>query len=737
MTFLVCGTEVCGDLRLSRVTREQPIDKEKASMTAPPASQPRHAARALAGSADGRGFRRDIEGLRAVAVGLVLAYHAGLPLISGGFVGVDVFFVISGFLITSLLLREIETTGRVHMASFWARRVRRLLPAATVVLLATVAATWAVGPVTQRTLFAGDIIASATSVVNWRLADRSVDYLAEDVGVSPVQHFWSLAVEEQFYVVWPLLIAVVAAVALKRGRGLRSTSLYALAAILIPSFGWSLLYTSSEPLKAYFVTTTRLWELAVGAIIAVASVHLTRVGQRTRAVLAWVGLILIAIAAFGLEATDPFPGWRAAVPVVGAALVIAAAIGGGSGLAQRVLSWGPLVWIGGLSYSLYLWHWPMLVVLQDWMGFEGRRWGVVIVLASILPAWLSRRFVEDPVRFSRTLRGNASGSLSVGLNLVLASVVAALMVVINPLLGATTSTSPSGPPEDVIGARALGDDPESSVEATPRASYGSVEPNPLVAHEDIPECWSATTASDELNPCAIGDPDGDVAVVVLGDSKIQQYADAFDGVFAELGWSGTVMTKSSCAFSDARSAADGGTRPYTGCEVFNGRVLEWLDENPQDLAITSQRLSLGYLGDDFRERTEEDMVAGLAARWTALQDRGTEIIVVLDNPAPPKDLIMLECTAANPDAMDTCSFDRADAIAWSAAPTQLKAAALVPDVQVVDFHDYICPGESCTPVIGGALVYRQGSHITSTYAQSMHDVLVERLSGAYRVARES
>jgi peptidoglycan/LPS O-acetylase OafA/YrhL len=215
------------------------------------------------------GFRADVEGLRAIAVLTVMWFHAGLGGLTGGFAGVDIFFVISGFLITGQLVREVEASGRIPLPRFYARRAKRLFPAAATVLVATAVLTWLALPrVTWRDT-GGDLVAAAAYVVNWRLAARSVDYLATDTAHSPVQHFWSLAVEEQYYLLWPVLLTLVAVLIRRWRLPVRPMMAVGLAAITIPSLAWSIHLTSSDPARAYFVTTTRLWELGIGALVAV------------------------------------------------------------------------------------------------------------------------------------------------------------------------------------------------------------------------------------------------------------------------------------------------------------------------------------------------------------------------------------------------------------------------------------------------------------------------------------
>src|SRR5690625_3470771 len=233
-------------------------------------------------------FRADIQGLRALAVLLVLAYHAGVPYISGGYVGVDVFFVISGFLITGLIIRELETTGRLNLRNFYARRAKRLLPATAAVFVTVAFLTVVALPITRWREIAGDIAASTIYLVNWRLADKSIDYLAAESAASPLQHFWSLAVEEQFYIIWPLLII---ALFWRWRHGSMSRRLFwGLLAITIPSFVWSVYLTEANPGAAYFVTTTRLWEMAIGALLAVVIGYTHRIPRAVRIATGWAGL---------------------------------------------------------------------------------------------------------------------------------------------------------------------------------------------------------------------------------------------------------------------------------------------------------------------------------------------------------------------------------------------------------------------------------------------------------------
>ncbi|GAA3289388.1 hypothetical protein GCM10020295_01160 [Streptomyces cinereospinus] len=264
-------------------------------------------------------LRLDIQGLRAVAVGLVVLSHAGVPQVSGGYIGVDVFFVISGFLITSLLLRELAATGRLSVRAFYARRALRLLPASSLVITVTLVGSWLFLSKARLAEYAGDALGSALYVVNFRLAATDTDYLAQDSPPSPFQHFWSLAVEEQFYLVWPLLLLLC----WRAARGRRIWVAIPLGALCLGSFVFSVLLTNHSAPWAYFGSPGRGWELGTGALLALATTRLERLPAFLAAPLTWIGLACVTLAAFWYDDRTPFPGHHALLPVLGTALVLA------------------------------------------------------------------------------------------------------------------------------------------------------------------------------------------------------------------------------------------------------------------------------------------------------------------------------------------------------------------------------------------------------------------------------
>lgn len=365
-----------------------------------------------------RKFRPDIEGLRAVAVLLVALYHGHIPGIRGGYVGVDVFFVISGFLITGLLLRERTERGTISIGRFYARRARRILPAATVVVFATVVASYH-----WLGFVVGNSVADAakwTAVFmgNLHFAAIGTTYLGSQLPPSPLQQMWSLGVEEQFYVVWPTLFFVVAIVG--RRLSLRLRLGVVLSAIIVVSFAWSVIETSQSATWSYFSPLTRAWELALGGLIAVASPLLRRIPPAVASYAGGVGLCSVIASGLVLTAATRYPGYAVAWPVLSTAVVITAGCVTSTGLAEKVLRIRPCQWVGQRSYSFYLWHWPILIIAYEAAGhnlpvWENAMWLVVGLIASAL----TYRFIENPIRFAKALTTRVSASLLMGAVLIL------------------------------------------------------------------------------------------------------------------------------------------------------------------------------------------------------------------------------------------------------------------------------------------------------------------------------
>ncbi len=670
------------------------------------------------------GFRPDIEGLRAVAVVAVLLYHAGLTWLPGGFVGVDVFFVISGFLITSLMMREIERDGRLRLASFWARRARRLLPASTLVLLFSAVVTLLWLPVTTRKAFGGDIIAAAWYVVNWRLGLREVDYLAENVGASPVQHYWSLAVEEQFYLVWPLLITVLVATFPKRRR---LALLLGIAAVSIVSFVYALDFSVARPGLAFFFSTTRVWELGVGALLAIAYPVLRRLPRLVRLSLGWVGLALIAVGILTLDGSTTWPGTATLLPVLGTA---AAILGGAGGLARRgvgrVLSLGPAVWIGGISYSLYLWHWPLLVAAEGVWGDLSVPAGLLVVLASVVPAWLSFRYVEDPMRRAPRLALSRPALLAGAFSMVVATVAGAAVVASFGLVK-TVDVASAG---DARGAQVI---EGAGVDWTTVDEVTELRPSPLSFAVDIPAIYDTDCVvpedSDRFEACEFGDVDGDRTVALVGDSKAVQWFTPVEEIARREGWRLVVIGKNTCAFADAPRLL--GSRPNATCKAWAAKALAKLKEIKADVVLTVSHYgtALPPGSTSAGDYAQAPMVDGLTRYWQEIVDTGAKLVPILDTPGPR--VAVPECVQDNLKRLTRCAYAKADGVQRSGAAAQEEAAAKVPEARVVDMSSEVCPdGKTCPAVIGNVLVYRSGTHLGDTYAETTRPALAESLAKA-------
>ncbi|WP_162262603.1 acyltransferase family protein [Nocardioides sp. Soil796] len=689
-------------------------------------------------------IRRDIEGLRAVATFLVLPYHAGLMLFPGGFVGVDVFFVISGFVITGQLMKEVDRTGRVGLLGFYARRAKRLLPAASVVLGATAVMTWLWVPKIRWETTGGDIVASALYFVNWRLADRSVDYLAEDITPSAVQHYWSLSVEEQFYFVWPILLLGAVVLAARLGVRRKPALLVGLALVALPSFAWAVHQSFFASERAYFITTTRMWEFTIGAFVAILATRLDRIPKGLAIVLAWAGLGMILLAGRIYTSEITWPGYYAVLPTVGAGLMIAAGVAAGPKGPVAILGNRFMLFIGYLTYSLYLWHWPLLIVAREHFGGISVLTGLVIVTASVIPAWLTFHLVENPLRNSKFV-GNTKVSLSLGVNCTLIAVVAGLMLV--ALFG--KAAGPTIDPANVKGSMALSaSSPKDDPAGEPVDSVqGGITPNPLEAPKDVPDLYAEGCQVDsdvaEVATCEYGAADAKTTIAIVGDSKAAQWVPAFQVLAKTHDWRIVTYTKSACQFSTATSVLDG--EPYDTCREWGGDVLDRLtgDEKP-DVVVTAGQRDSALTGDG-DDMSEDTMQAGLEDAWTQLRDAGIEVVVLADTPQTGSDVYA--CVSEHQDDLTRCTYDRDHGVEASGVGVQKAAADELGAVDIspgaasdsgagdtglyfLDLVDAICPTDECAPVIGNVLVYRQGSHITKTYIETLAPRVEEALAKA-------
>ena len=672
-----------------------------------------------------RRFRPDVEGLRAVAIALVVLYHGGLSAISGGYVGVDVFFVISGFVITGLLLRE-QASSSLSIVGFYGRRARRIIPAATVTIVITVTLTYAVLGVISGNLTAIDGRWAALFLANVHFAANGTNYLTAQEPPSPLQNFWSLAVEEQFYFVYPTLFLSVCAV--RTRLSLRARLALGLIVVVVISFAWSVSQTASDPTVAYFSPLTRAWELALGALVAVGTGWLLRVPRPVGSAMTWVGLAAIGYAAFAFTADTAYPGAPVAVPVLGAALVIA----GGTAVprwgAESFLGVAPCRWLGRLSYSLYLWHWPILILAAEAANKShlplsaNLPWLAVAVAASIA----SYHLVEKPVRHASLSVAGRWGPLGLGVILV-----AATVGVVTVQLDAHSGAVPSGPSPE--GPRSSAS--TRSVTAVMNIIQGAPEirvlPKQLASSlanvrydwgGPPGDCWPAVGQSS-IPTCVFGDPHGSHTMVLYGDSHAGMWFSALDYVATLAHWKLAYLGKGYCgAALLPYQDPPGWGRPdgeYAVCDRWHEFAINRINRIKPDLVIVTQELRTKPDGQAY---TAAQWRQGLEATFRRLDVPGNRIDVLGNIPILPWD--GPQCLARHEQDVQTCSHGYpADEVVSNLAE---QSAAESVHARYVDTTPWFC-STICTAVVGRFDVYFDQHHVTGSYSGFLLPVLTAAL----------
>jgi peptidoglycan/LPS O-acetylase OafA/YrhL len=670
-------------------------------------------------------FRGDIQGLRAVAVLLVVLWHGGVTLLPGGFVGVDVFFVISGFLITEMLISQLRTSGRFSLVGFYARRAKRLLPAAATALVGALLVTYFFLPKIRWAGTAADVVASSLYVVNWRFAGQSTDYLAQNTAPSIVQHYWTLSVEEQFYLVWPLLLLLVTALIRWLGWSVEFGLALAFGAVFVPSFAWSIFLSEAEPERAYFVTTTRMWEFALGGSLAIFLPRIMASLQRWLAAVAgWAGMAAVLFAALFYGESTAFPGSAAFVPTIGAVGIIVGGLMAGRLGPAVVLDTRPMRAIGALSYSLYLWHWIVLVAADARFGPLTAAGSLAAVAFSVLPAWLTYRYVENPIRYAPRFRLVPARALRLGLLVTFVPVLAAAVLISPPVVGGTRAGwMPAVAGENPMGAGVLKDPPRGDPRGGPTDRVSELFPDPLLVRGDLPSVYDEGCHQDEkesaVTSCLYGPSDAKYRVAIVGDSHAAQWVPALRVAGDARRWRVVTYTKSGCPLLSAQVPYGARQRTYRSCIQWNANVLAQLvgDDRPDLVVTTNYDYQLLRDGKPLAEKARwTAFVEGLRTSWRALTSAGLPVIVIRDTPRPGLDIA--ECIEKHTDRLTECAFPRDQALA-GVGPIQAEAAAGMAGVHMVDLNDAICPTDTCAPVIGQVIVYRDDNHLTATYARSL------------------
>ena len=697
-----------------------------------------------------RGFRPDVEGLRAVAILLVVLYHCK-AVVSGGYVGVDVFFVISGFLITTQLLRELIKTGKISFSGFYARRARRILPAATLVTIVTVIASGLLlAPLPARRLF-GDARAATMFGANIHFAARDANYFNGDLAPSPLQHYWSLSVEEQFYLVWPLLLVLSSLVWLRLRRrstkaarpGVRSSGgsasgnraprlrvvILILGVVATLSFVGSVLQTPQSPSSAYYSIFTRAWELAAGALVALSLPLIKRLDKRLAALLTWIGIACIAIAAMSFDASTPFPGDAALLPVAGAVAIIAA----GSAATKRwgaeaVLGTAPFQRVGAWSYSWYLWHWPVLILAPAVLGHSLSEMEALTMAAlSLVLAVLSFAFVERPIRRMQMIVRRPSLGLGLGGALIATSL--AVVAISGPAFASLhygkAVPPPTGGKKLTVQQLALDLNAGVKTRVVPRNLVPSLtaaaQAEPIIAKNGC----LLVDAGVKSRGCVYGDKASNTKVVLFGDSHGAAWFPAVDAISKQQHWRLVVLTKSGCPAAAVNVIRH--SRVFTNCPIWRRDAERQIAAMHPALVIVAYSqyvhgsLPLAGVPTGYGSTWEN----GTEATFSFLHRSAKRVVFITDvpmltEPAP-------DCVSGHLSDVRACVVPRNVGVRYPQVTAEERSLAARNGINSIDATPWFCTPTECPVIVGNILLYRDAQHMVPQWSRFLAPVLADAI----------
>jgi peptidoglycan/LPS O-acetylase OafA/YrhL len=686
----------------------------------------------------------------------------------GGFIGVDVFFVLSGYLITRLLVDELETTGSIALPSFWARRARRLLPISALVIIVTVFASWAVlSPYAVRSVVT-DAVAASGFFVNFRFAFQLGDYFGAQLAASspsPLLHYWSLAVEEQFYLVWPLLLLAVT----RRSTNIRVAAGRAVAGVIVLSLLLSVVMTQTYPTAAFYLLPARMGELGIGAAVAIWAPILTAAPQRLRTVGGWVGLVMIVVVAFEIDESFTFPGLLAMIPVLATALVVT----GGEGQqsywpAGRLLRLRPLQYLGKHSYGLYLWHWPLLVLAQVRWGPLGFFLTAVVVALAMGLSSLSLRALENPVRHSPWVAARPQRGLRLGGGIIAVTIIVAVGVRV-ALPSLDTGVSASAPtlltdqtasatmtttvvdvePSAATNQAATSNGAGSSTTTTTTIAIPTTTV-PLTLDrliESVHEVLAAGAAVDtvpnnlrpsiaaavddkaqiyddgcvnigvdsEVHDCRYGASGGDFTMVLYGDSHAAHWFPALNEIANDRGINFVVLTKGGCPTANVAIPT---AILAQQCPIWRDDAIDYMIELQPDLIVMTA-------SHDYPNSSEE-WSAGMAETVDRVLPATPRLVMLGDNPNA-KDLPS-NCLSRNLFSASVCSNTRSAAVSQDRIDIEYSIATQR-SLEFIDTTDWFCTTSTCPMMVGDILLYRDATHLSTTASEFMRPILELALFG--------
>ena len=669
-------------------------------------------------------FRPDIEGLRAVAILLVVVGHTGAGVAAGGFVGIDVFFVISGFLLTGQLFRELERTGRISLRAYYARRATRLLPVATVTVLVTLAASWRWLPPGALRGIGWDSLASATGWMNVRLAAAGANHVSVGSGPEPLRHFWSIAVQEQFSLLWPLVMILAALVWLRRRPNVRALWLI-LGTLFLASLVAAAWLSYTDRPWAVFGLPTRLWELGAGALIGLSVRRLVLLNAGFAAFLSWTGLVAIGLAAV-LMSDGTSAGWILLWPVLGAALVIVGGCADPPGGAARLLTKGPMQELGRLSYGWYLWHWPVLLLAPYVLGHPPSLLvKLALAVGALVLAFMSLVAVENRVRLSPAVQARPWQGLAIGSGLTAFAAAAATLTLFLPL--PVVHTAPAMAAAKVVDTGTTDAAQLQRLVAagsTATAVPAGLVPSLTAGPTDYPRdgnCLAPTTAKSIAYSIGRGCEGrgyvhGAKTVVLFGDSHAQHWFDALNVVAQQRKWRIVVFVKSNCGAALSNVA-------HSECDQWREEALVRMAQfHPAVVVMSALHRGLAPLGTD--GTPDQAWAAGWLTTVQRIRAFGAAPVILQDSPYPKTNVV--SCLKANPQAIGKCALKPAIALDL---PQQRAIQKLGADnaFQVIDTTPWFCTASTCPVIVGGTIVYRDTNHLTATYSKLLGGVLSKEL----------
>ena len=668
------------------------------------------------GGGSARAFRPEVQGLRALAVLMVVSYHIWFGRVSGG---VDVFLLISAFLLALSFLRKVESGRPLDLARHWLHQFKRLLPAVVVVILGTLAASGVLVPQSRWWDIMEQSWASLFYVQNWMLAAHTVDYYAADHSqASPLQHFWSLSVQGQVFILWPLLFLTSLLVARRFQLRFRGVVLVVFGVLFAASLAFSVRETYTNQAYAYFDTRARLWEFALGTLLALALPYV-RLSRVVRVVAGWVGVLAMLSGGFLLDVQGQFPGYVALWPLLAAALVIVAGQTDSAVGADRFLSSRQLVRVGDLSYALYLWHWPVLVLALTWQDrpSPGVLGGLIIIAVSLVLAYVTMRFVERPLRAlawadRRRRRSVLVLAVCLGIAAIPLAVWQQSLRIESKHIAAEAERN--NPGALVLDSRFGLTAPEGvplvpAAKVVARDWVGLSDPCTGRYSTDAPllQGTSCSVVVDQEKP--------DRTIVAVGNSHVQQWLAAMKPMAEANNWTVVAIVKGGCQYVAYPEEMT------PDCNERNAQVTDYILQLRPDAVFTTGTYSI-------TEAPYELLPGGFSRGASDLLAQGVAVVAIRDNPRFTQN--MVECVEKWGASSGICNPRDADARDTGGVSPIAQMADMTPGLATMDLDDYFCVSGTCPAVIGNVRVYLDDNHLTATYAGTLGPFFEEQFKDA-------